>query len=143
GVGYYGPLYGVYAGARFQAGMGLQPNALGFDLGFLSWGNSQAPSNNSNSPWNHTTGPGTLWIVGYPWNEVSVTASSSGSMTRADLLNNILGWLDDSITYGGGGGGGGFAEYDGPPEIVCVTPIAWDKVDGSVTQGSAGVGGSN
>ncbi|UNM09906.1 MAG: hypothetical protein H7A35_07550 [Planctomycetales bacterium] len=147
GIGYYSSFFaGSCAGPAFRAGIGHQPNALGFDLGFLSWGNSQAPDANIGffPSYSHSFGTGKVWNVGYSWAGTSVTASASGTMDRADLLNNILGWLDDSLTFGGGGGGGaGFEEYDGPPEIVCVTPIAWDKVNGAVTQGTAGVGGQN
>ncbi|UNM09908.1 MAG: hypothetical protein H7A35_07560 [Planctomycetales bacterium] len=147
GIGYYSSFFaGSCAGPAFRAGIGHQPNALGFDLGFLSWGNSQAPDANIGffPSYSHSFGTGKVWNVGYSWAGTSVTASASGTMDRADLLNNILGWLDDSLTFGGGGGGGaGFEEYDGPPEIVCVTPISWNKVDGSVTQGTAGVGGQN
>src|SRR5690606_34767687 len=149
GIGYLSAFFfGACSGLSCSAGMGHHPNALGNDLGFLSWGNSQAADANIGfwtTGYSHTFGTGKVWNVGYSWAGTSVTASASGSMNRADLLNNILGWLDNSLTFGGGGGGGGggFAEYDGPPEIVCVTPIAWDKVNGNVTQGTAGVGGNN
>ena len=146
GIGYLSAFFaGSCAGGAFRAGMGHLPQALGNNLGFLSWGNQNAPDANIGfwPGYSHSFGLGKLWVVGYSWAGVSVSASASGTMDRADLLQNILGWLDDSLTYGGGGGGGGagFEEYDGPPEIVCVTPIAWDKVNGNVQQGTAGVTG--
>ena len=51
------------------------------------------------------------------------------------LLMNILGWLDDGLTYAGGGGAGGgeagaggFSEYEGDPEIIQMMVGNWEKV---------------
>ena len=97
----------------------------------MSWGNSAAPDENIGffPSYNHTSGPGKLWITGYGWAETTVTASSSGSMTRDALMRNILASLDSSLTFGSSGSAvtnGGFSEYEGIPEIVSVTPAYWD-----------------
>jgi len=69
-----------------------------YDLAFVSWGCwGQAPYENLGfwpPPYNwNTHGNANLWIIGYSWSEMSVTDSVSGSMTRADVLLNVLAWL--------------------------------------------------
>lgn len=44
---------------------------------------------------NGRTGTGSLWIAGYPWAEMTVTDCIPAGMTRADILQNILVWLED------------------------------------------------
>lgn len=39
------------------------------------------------------SGPGKLWVIGYPWALASVTDSNPPGMTRADMLLNLLAWL--------------------------------------------------
>jgi hypothetical protein len=138
GVGYYSPFFANFtAGPNFHAGMNVNPTALGYDLGFVSWGNSAAPDENIGSypSYQHVAGPGKLWITGHGWEETTITASNTGDMTRADLARNILASLDGSLTFSSGGGSGdaktnnGFEEYIGLPEIVSVTPAYWDAAD--------------
>lgn len=136
GLCFYGP--GMQSlgevGPNGRAGVYVTPQAFGYDLGAISWGNTAAPESNVGffPSYNHTPGPGKLWITGYGWNETVISASSSGSMTRADLMRNILSWLDSGLTFSSGTAAvtnQGFAEYEGIPEIVSVTPAYWDDAD--------------
>ena len=115
GVNGYLGLYPV--GGEICAGLRIgvfhSTPVLGNQFGAVSWGNTMAPSDNIGYWWSgwggQTNGPGKLWIVGWAWAETSILASGSGSMTRAQLLQNQLGWLNPGLTLGGGGGGGGGA----------------------------------
>jgi hypothetical protein len=74
---------------------------------------------------------------------VNVTLSNAGgpgAMTRAELLQNMLAWLDSTLTFGAGGGAE-FGEYVGPPEIVQVTPISWAGIGGDITPGASSLTG--
>ena len=109
-----------------------------FGIGQLSWGNTAAPGTGG-------TGPGRYYSFGQSWGETEVTLSNAGGpgeMTRAELLQNMLSWCDETLTFGGGGGGGGnFSEYVGPPEIVQVTPISWAGEEGQISAGAISLTG--
>ena len=109
-----------------------------FGIGQLSWGNTAAPGTGG-------TGPGRYYSFGQSWGETEVTLSNAGGpgeMTRAELLQNMLSWCDETLTFGGGGGGGGnFSEYVGPPEIVQVTPISWAGINGQIAPGAISLTG--
>jgi len=100
GIGYYSPFmkYHPYpnAGKYFVAGVNLDPafEAI-YDLAYVSYGNLKAPDEDIgyHPDYTHTSGPGLLWVVCYPWAETTITHSSNGGMTRAMLLQNIVGWL--------------------------------------------------
>jgi hypothetical protein len=138
GIGYLAGFFaGTTSGPGFRAGVNVDPQALGNNLGFVSWGNFNAPDQNIGGfpSYQHTTGPGKLWITGYAWAPTTVTQATVAGMTRADLARNILAWLDGSLTFSSDGGSGeaktnnGFEEYIGLPEIVSVTPAYWDEAD--------------
>jgi hypothetical protein len=149
---YYGPLSSGggqgHGPGQFVPGVSANPTALGFHLGYFSWGNNAAPDENldldgNGSGYTHVQGPGKLWSCGYGWAETQV--ASPASMTRADLLRNILSWLNSSLTFSAVTNAG-FEEYEGIPEIVSVTPAYWDEVDyqyrsGTPTPGFTGTPG--
>jgi len=110
-----------------------------YDISFVSWGSTAAPNRNM-STYDQTVfintsdhGSCRVWVVGYPWAVTTVPSSANGGMTREMLLQNILGWLDDSLTYSGGGGAGGgdaqagaFSDYVGNPEIIQMMVGNWE-----------------
>ena len=144
GLGFYGGFMQFHpypvAALSFTGGVNNSPAFEGlYDLGFLSWGNTRAPNRNMSS-FDQTIncnvsdqGNSRVWVVGYPWAVTGVPSSANGGMTRDMLLMNILGWLDDGLTYSGGGGAGGgeagagsFAEYAGNPEIIQMMVGNWE-----------------
>jgi hypothetical protein len=74
-----------------------------------SWGNTMAPD--EGFPYSYTggpswtTGPSRLWVIGYAYAPINITASNkpSGTMKRYELLRNVLAWLDDGLTFGNSG----------------------------------------
>jgi hypothetical protein len=146
GLGFYSPFMKFHpypvAAIGFDGGVNTTPPAEGlYDISFCSWGSTAAPNRNMDS-FDDTIyinvndhGSSRVWFVGYPWSPATVTSSANGGMTREMLLQNILGWLDDSLTYSGGGGAGGgggeagaggFEEYIGNPEIIQVMVGNWE-----------------
>jgi hypothetical protein len=100
-----------------------------------SWGNTMAPDEGkpygySGGP-SYTTGPSRLWVMGYAYGPINITSTNkpSGTMERYELLNNVLAWLDDGLTFGGGGSGGAgsFDDYAGDPEIIQVMIGNWEE----------------
>ena len=65
------------------------------------------------------------WHIGYPWATCTFNGVS-GEIEKRFMLQNVLMWLDPTITLGGGGPGTGFTEYSGQPEILAVTPMYYD-----------------
>lgn len=100
GIGEYGQSWGFGGapGPNLQIGISTEP-VLGYRLSHLSYGNKHAPDNNIGfyPYYHHESGPGRLWIIGYPWAQAEISSSASGSMTRADLLHNTLGWLVETL----------------------------------------------
>jgi|GEM_PF-2450946 len=95
GVGYYGSLMaGQEASPGFRAGVAAQAAVACPPVAFLSWGNASAPDGDIGfSPdYSHSLGERRLWVVGYPW---ALAAPEDAS--RAQMLQNILGWLDSTI----------------------------------------------
>ncbi|MCB1217747.1 hypothetical protein KDL44_10155 [bacterium] len=93
GIGYYSAFWGTGA-----PGLSMGVNGekfLEFDLGFMSYGNRQAPDANIGffPSYQHTAGPARMWVVCYPWNQLSIISSYPVGMSRAEALQNILGWL--------------------------------------------------
>jgi hypothetical protein len=77
----------------FQPGVYVQPPLAGVNGGMMSWGNSQAPDENiGNGPvYNHSAGPGKLWIIGYGWAGMQVAAPAPAA--RSQVLQNIFAWF--------------------------------------------------
>ncbi|MCB1186189.1 hypothetical protein KDL29_03395 [bacterium] len=101
GTGMYDPgwSWSNYASPKFEHGMAT-PFYLGYQLGFMSYGNKAAPDANIGfwPSYTHVYGPARLWVVGYPWSQMSVTQafdqnSQQVPMSRDAALQNILGWL--------------------------------------------------
>jgi hypothetical protein len=118
-------------------------NASGGSLGFMpgyvnvSQGSSSAPG--------MTNGTGKIWCWQFSFSDMTVT--SPAGMNKADLLQNVLAWLDSSLTFSAKTNGG-FQEYAGAPQIVSVTPAYWDEanhqyVTGGQTAPWDGTGNSN
>ena len=129
GIGYWSPWMGGWAsGPYFRGGMAASPAFLGYNLGYLSWGNLQAPDSNIGffPNYTHTSGPGKLWIIGYPYSKLRVLSAAGGAtMTRAEVLKNMLGWLNSGLVWGAGPSVA-YDEYAGPPEILQVMPGWWE-----------------
>ena len=138
GIGYWSPWMGGWAsGPYFRGGMAASPAFLGYNLGYLSWGNLQAPDSNIGffPNYSHTSGPGKLWIIGYPYSQLKVLSAAGGaSMTRDEVLKNMLGWLNSGLTWGAGPTVA-YDEYAGPPEILQVMPGWWEA--GAFNTGAA------
>ena len=117
----------------FRSGMCVDDGSMGLvatETMHLSWGND-------NSPGQSGTGTGKYYAIGYSWSDVNWNPSF---VTGADVMQNMLADLDDTITFGGGGGGGGaspYAPYEGDPEIVSVTPVSWEAPGGVNAGGTA------
>ena len=129
GIGYWSPWMGGWAsGPYFRGGMAAAPAFLGYNLGYLSWGNLQAPDSNIGffPNYTHTSGPGKLWIIGYPYSKLKVLSAAGGAtMTRDEVLKNMLGWLNSGLVWGAGPSVA-YDEYAGPPEILQVMPGWWE-----------------
>ena len=138
GIGYWSPWMGGWAsGPYFRGGMAASPAFLGYNLGYLSWGNLQAPDSNIGffPNYTHTSGPGKLWIIGYPYSKLRVLSAAGGAtMTRAEVLKNMLGWLNSGLVWGAGPSVA-YDEYTGPPEILQVMPGWWEA--GAFNTGAA------
>jgi len=144
GLGFYSPFMKFHpypvAATGFEGGVNNSPPMEGlYDISFVSWGSTAAPNRNM-STYDQTVyintsdhGNCRVWVVGYPWAVTTIPSSANGGMTREMLLQNMLGWLDDSLTYSGGGGAGGgeaqagaFSDYIGNPEIIQMMVGNWE-----------------
>jgi PKD repeat protein len=94
GIGYFAPFTGASHSPSFHPGVTAFPPVLGFNLGYMSWGNQAAPDANIGDAgaYSHVAGPARLWVVGYPWAALSVT--NPAGMQRSAVLQNTLAWLD-------------------------------------------------
>lgn len=98
GLGYYGSLMaGNEASPGFRAGVAVETAVPCAPVAFISWGNVFAPDSGIGfSPdYSHTLGERRLWVVGYPW-----ALASPDTGERAEVLQNILGWLDSTVDGG-------------------------------------------
>ena len=88
------------------------------------------------SSWGCRTGPGMSppaspkrnWTWGFSYGNASVTAPAG--VTRKDILQNVLAWCNNTLTWGAGGGSGGgaaggFTPYADVAQIVTVSPCFW------------------
>ena len=64
-------------------------------LSHLSYGNSAAPDGNMGffPAYEHEYGSARLWVIGYPWAQMSVSQSPGEATQRHDVLHNIIAWL--------------------------------------------------
>ncbi len=128
--GWYPPFGSTYINPGWTQGMQANPTGSGgWDDGNygacnLSYGNVSA----GGASW-QAAGPGRFWCWGMPYAKLTVTGSAPAGMTRAEMLQNVLAWLDGTLTFGGAGGGGaagsGWSPYEGDPEIISVMPGYW------------------
>ncbi|MCB1219934.1 PKD domain-containing protein [bacterium] len=94
GIGYYDDPFFILPG--LSLGLAPQQQADGYWLGHLSWGTTVAPYRDLGFWPNYAIsnhGNTRHWVVGYPWAAVNITESEPPGMTRADMLQNIIGWL--------------------------------------------------
>jgi hypothetical protein len=144
--GWYPPFGGSYINSGWICGMLANPSGSGgwddgnYGAANLSYGNSTS----GGSTW-QTPGPGKFWCWGMPYAKLTVTGSAPAGMTRAEMLQNTLSWLDGTLTFGAAGAGGasGWSPYDGNPEIIQVMPGYWTQtpplfVKGAVVQPGIG-----
>ncbi|MCC7477803.1 PKD domain-containing protein [bacterium] len=95
---YYDPIF-AFSGAlssHFVFGLDPTPLAQDFDIGLMSYGNKRAPDENIGMypDYSHVVGPARLWVAGYPWASLQVSSSAPAGMSRAEILQNIMAWLD-------------------------------------------------
>jgi hypothetical protein len=133
GIGEYPPIFqGGAQNFNHIIGVAAYPNAptFGYDLGHLSWGNQAAPDSASMNSfyqgYSHSNGPGKLWVCGWGWAETTIAAPAG--MTRAQLLRNMLAWLNGSLTFAAVTNKG-YEAYTGIPEVVSTTAAYWDPAD--------------
>ncbi|MCB1219933.1 MAG: hypothetical protein H7A35_01640 [Planctomycetales bacterium] len=77
-------------------GLVVTPLQNGFNLVYGSWGGTQTPYRNMGHWPNYSFsdhGNTRQWVVGFPWAAVDIADSVPPGMTRADMLQNIIGWL--------------------------------------------------
>jgi len=154
GFGFIDGYTGAYSSNTLTCGMGIDHSSgsgpASYPWAFVSWGNTAAPNTADEFSYPYDGSPGgagKIWVVAAPYSQLEVsssTAGGAGSMTRAQVLQNELAWLDSTLTFGGGGGGGGgsFSEYEGPAEIVMVKAISWFG-GGGITEGAPSYTGTN
>ena len=75
--------------------------------------------------WGNPALGGGMYFVGYPWDSADVGVSDTGDMERYHMLQNILASLGGEYMPEGGGAPA-YNPYDGPPEIISVTPSFFD-----------------
>jgi len=110
---------------------GFSPGVTGTNLasyGIISGGNSAAPCDGST---NFVAGPSKFYLVGYPWADVTFNGIS-GPVDNYLILQNLLIYMNSTITIEVGSGGPGVTPYEGDPEIVSVTPVSWEGSGGVV-----------
>jgi hypothetical protein len=123
--GYYPPFGATYINPGWSNGMMANPDGSGgwrdgcYGAACLSYGCGST----GGLAWN-MEGPGRFWCWGMPYAKLKVTESTPAGMTRAEVLQNVLSWLDGTLTLALPGEDR-WQPYAGAPEILSVTPGYW------------------
>jgi hypothetical protein len=141
--GWYPPFGASWVNPGWLNGMQSNPSSGGAwdDAGtneytLLSYGNSTSGGASWQAP-----GAGKFWCWGMPYAKLSVTESTPAGMTRAEVLRNVLAWLDSDLRFKNIGDKDNWELYSGAPEIVSVRPGYWDSSSAAFTYGDESVTG--
>lgn len=90
-------LIGTDINANFVPGCTADENTYAFKLCY-SYGLTTAPDSNigfSGGGYSHNNGTAKMWVIGWSYSEMT---PSPGTVSRQDILQNILAWLDSGLT---------------------------------------------